>query len=228
MSIEHSQILVFFCTILLHSFCERSGPGPLGPVWKILVVRSSPEGPQFPRSVGTLLSVEKENIIPCGLACLVENCLETPGDPRTAKGSPDDFRRDNIAGPHGKYSLKQARKGFRPPSAMKGIGCFQNLRNFLRNRLKVLDLFWNFFGIYFEFIFGLFWEHFLGGNFLGGMFLEEFLGRIFLVGFFGRIFLGENFWEEFFGRNSLFTFNCRFGIRDWGNYLMNSLLQGFK
>ena len=29
-------------------------PGPLGPVWKILVVRSGPEGPQFARSVGTL------------------------------------------------------------------------------------------------------------------------------------------------------------------------------
>ena len=27
--------------------------------------------------------------------------------------------------------FRQAQKGFRPPSAMKGIGYFQNLRNFL-------------------------------------------------------------------------------------------------
>ena len=54
MSIEHSQILACFCTILSHSFYERSGPGPLGPVCKILVVRSGPEGPHFTRSVGTL------------------------------------------------------------------------------------------------------------------------------------------------------------------------------
>ena len=46
MSIEHSQ----------NTACiRRSGPGPLGPVRKILVVRSGPEGPQFSRSVGTLL-----------------------------------------------------------------------------------------------------------------------------------------------------------------------------
>jgi hypothetical protein len=42
------------CTILSHSFSGRSGPGLLGPVRKILVVRSGPEGPQFARSVGTL------------------------------------------------------------------------------------------------------------------------------------------------------------------------------
>ena len=45
--------------------------------------------------------------------------------------------------------IKQAHKGFRPPSAMKGIGYFQNLRN-------VLEIFW------------IFWEFF--GNFLGGFF----------------------------------------------------------
>ena len=45
-----------FCNISSHSFSGRSGPGPLGPVRKILVVRSGPEGPQFSRSVGTLLS----------------------------------------------------------------------------------------------------------------------------------------------------------------------------
>ena len=44
-----------FCNISSHSFSGRSGPGPLGPVRKILVVRSGPEGPQFARSVGTLL-----------------------------------------------------------------------------------------------------------------------------------------------------------------------------
>ena len=36
---------------------------------------------------------------------------------------------------------KQARKGFRPPSAMKGMGYFQNLRNFL-------DISENFWGIF--------------------------------------------------------------------------------
>ena len=41
----------------------------------------------------------------------------------------------------------------RPPSAMKGIGYFQNLRNFW-------EIFWKFFGFFWEFI----------GNFLGGFF----------------------------------------------------------
>ena len=49
---------------------------------------------------------------------------------------------------------KQAQKSFRPPSAMKGIGYFQNHRIFLR--------------IFLEFF----------GNFLGGFFLEDFFGRI--------------------------------------------------
>jgi hypothetical protein len=35
-------------------FYQRSGPGPLGPVRRILVVRSGQEGPQFTRSVVTL------------------------------------------------------------------------------------------------------------------------------------------------------------------------------
>ena len=43
-----------FFALFYHSFSRRSGLGPLGPVWKILVVRSGPEGPQFARSVGTL------------------------------------------------------------------------------------------------------------------------------------------------------------------------------
>ena len=34
---------------------------------------------------------------------------------------------------------KQARKGFRPPSAMKGIGYFQNLRFFGRNYLVEIN-----------------------------------------------------------------------------------------
>ena len=50
-----------FCTILLHFYSRRSGPGPLGPVRKILVVRSGPEGPQFPRSVGTLQHTNSKN-----------------------------------------------------------------------------------------------------------------------------------------------------------------------
>ena len=72
------------------------------------------------------------------------------------------------------FLVKQARKGFRPPSAMKGIGYFQNLRNLLRN---CLEIFWEFFR---------------------RIFLEEFLGEFFLGGFFERIF-----WKEFFKRNFL-------------------------
>ena len=50
MSIGHSQNMAFFCNVSSHSF---SGSGPLGPVRKILVVRSSPKGLQFARSIGT-------------------------------------------------------------------------------------------------------------------------------------------------------------------------------
>ena len=47
------------------------------------------------------------------------------------------------------FLVKQARKGFRPPSAMKGIGYFQNLKNLLRNSLEiVLDFFGNYLGIF--------------------------------------------------------------------------------
>ena len=52
MSFEDSQNMACFFKVLSHSFFGRSGPGPLGPVRKILVVRSGPEGPQFARSVG--------------------------------------------------------------------------------------------------------------------------------------------------------------------------------
>jgi hypothetical protein len=88
---------------------------------------------------------------------------------------------------------KQARKGFRPLSAMYGIGYFQNLMNFLKN---CLEIFW----IVLEFS-----GEFFVRNFLGEMFWEDFFGRNFLGGFFGRNFQGGIFWEEFFGRNSLFT-----------------------
>jgi hypothetical protein len=68
---------------------------------------------------------------------------------------------------------------------MKGIGYFQNLRNFLRN---ILDYFWNF------------WR-----NLFGGIFWEKFFGRIFWEDFFGKIFmedfLGEILWEELLSRN---------------------------
>ena len=59
-----------------------------------------------------------------------------------------------------KYT-KQAQKGFRPPNAMKGIGYFQNLRNFL-------EIFWIFGGAFLGAFFGIFQEDLL----------EEFFGRI--------------------------------------------------
>ena len=77
--------------------------------------------------------------------------------------------------------LKQARKGFRPPSAMKGIGYFQNLRNLLRIFLEFFWIFWE-----------IFWE------FFRRIFLKEFIWRNFWEKYFGRIF-----WEDIFGRNSL-------------------------
>ena len=43
----------------------------------------------------------------------------------------------------GIFINKQARKGFRPPSAMKGIGYFQNLRNLMK-----IEIFWIFWGIF--------------------------------------------------------------------------------
>ena len=52
------------------------------------------------------------------------------------------------------HIFKQAQKGFRPPSVMKGIGYFQNLRIFLES-------FWIFLGIFLEF----FWRNFFGGIF---------------------------------------------------------------
>ena len=61
MSIEDSQNL-FFATFHHIFFSKRSGPGPVGPVRKILVVRSGPEGPQFARSVGTLVATTNLSI----------------------------------------------------------------------------------------------------------------------------------------------------------------------
>ena len=53
---EHSQNLAcWFFNVSLHHTSGMSGPGPLGPVGKISVVWSSPEGPQFTRFVGTLV-----------------------------------------------------------------------------------------------------------------------------------------------------------------------------
>ena len=73
MIIEHIQNIACYLQRFITFFSGRSGPGPSGPVRKILVVRSGPEGPQFSRSFGTLVS----------------------------GGSPNDFCRDNIAGSHG-------------------------------------------------------------------------------------------------------------------------------
>ena len=70
---------------------------------------------------------------------------------------------------------KQARKGFWPPSAMKGMGYFQNLRIYLDISGNFLEFFRRIF----------FWR-----NFFGGISLEEFFGRIFLGGFFWEDFLG--------------------------------------
>ena len=64
---------------------------------------------------------------------------------------------------------KQARKGFRPPSAMKGIGYFQKL---------IEEFFGNFLG-------ELFGRIFLGG-YLGRIFWEDFWKE-----FFGRNYLVE-------------------------------------
>ena len=71
---------------------------------------------------------------------------------------------------------------------MKGVGYFQNLRNFLEMFLIFLGIFWEFFRRIFE---GISLE-----EIFGEIFGRNFFGRIFLGGFFGRIF-----WEEFFGRN---------------------------
>ena len=67
-------------------------------------------------------------------------------------------------------NVKQARKGFRPPSAMKEIKYFRKLGNFL-------DFFGNFLGGFFwrNFLEEFFVRNFLGGFLLGGFFCEEFL-----------------------------------------------------
>ena len=99
------------------------------------------------------------------------------------------------------FKAKQARKGFRPPSAMHGIGYFQNLRNFLEFR-TFGGIFWGFsWRIFLE---ELFWRIFLE-DFIGRYFLGEIFWEIFLGGLFWEDFLGEIFCEEFFVKNSLFT-----------------------
>ena len=70
---------------------------------------------------------------------------------------------------------------------MKGRGCFQNLKNFLRN---CLEIFW----IYLTNLF----DEFFWGIFLANLF-DEFIWRIFLRNFFGEIFWGTflTFWRIF-------------------------------
>jgi hypothetical protein len=74
-----------------------------------------------------------------------------------------------------KVMKNKPKRVFRPPSAMKGIGYFQNLRIFFRN---CLEFFGNFLG-------GFFWRNFFGGFFwedlLGGILWEELLSRNYLV-----------------------------------------------
>ena len=55
---------MFFATFHSILFSGRSGPGPLGPARKILVVRSGPEGPQMARSVGTLFASNATTAVP--------------------------------------------------------------------------------------------------------------------------------------------------------------------
>ena len=54
---------------------------------------------------------------------------------------------------------------------MKGIGYFQNLRNFLR--------------FFLDFFLEIFWED------------DKFFGEIFLENFFGRMFWEEFFWRNY-------------------------------
>ena len=56
------------------------------------------------------------------------------------------------------FQVKQARKGFRPPCVIKGIGYIQNLRNFLRNVSEIFGFFWGFF---WDFIQEAFWRNYL-------------------------------------------------------------------
>ena len=54
------------------------------------------------------------------------------------------------------FFQKQARKCFRPPNVMKGIGIFLEF---------FWNFFWNCFGFFLEFLGGIFWEEFFGGTF---------------------------------------------------------------
>ena len=77
-------------------------------------------------------------------------------------------------------STKQARKGFRPPSAIKEIGYFQTLR-------VVSKSFWILLGVFLEeFFWSNFLEQFFGSNVVG----EILFGRILGGGYFGRNSLG--------------------------------------
>ena len=105
-----------------------------------------------------------------------------------------------------KICEKQARKGFRPPSAMFVIISF---------------------GIFLEFFERIVFGGLFGRNFFSGIFWEKFFGGVFwedLLGwFFWEEFFWEDFWEEFnkklfeYGRNLFvckdFGFCQDFGLR---------------
>ena len=80
-------------------------------------------------------------------------------------------------------SFKTSPKGF---SASK---CDEGNWIFSKKFEKLFEIFW----IFFWNFFGIFWEDFLGGNFLEGMFWEDFFGRNFLGGIFERNLLGGIF-----------------------------------
>ena len=107
-----------------------------------------------------------------------------------------------------KIKLEQARKGFRPLSAIFVIFFFEIFWN--------LEFLWIFFLIFLEFS----WWNFLGEIFLGGffgrIFWEDFFGRIFWENFFGRIFMGG-----IFGGFFLTEFLWRNFLREifWGGFL---------
>ena len=73
---------------------------------------------------------------------------------------------------------------------------------------KILEIFWEIFWKFWEFLREFFW------NFFGGFFWRNLFGGIFWERFYGRIFL-----EEFFGRNYLLEINkeLMFLSRVWGN-----------
>ena len=89
--------------------------------------------------------------------------------------------------PNNWFFRKQARKVFRPLSAMYlGNRIFSKSEEFFKKLLR---------------IFLVFFKNFLGFLFYG-IFFEEFFGWNFLEEFFGRNSLGGILWEEYYGRDS--------------------------